>query len=104
MGRIREKHQSRIDLLLGKAALEEGLITPDQLREALAEQSQGLAKGRSRPRTLANILISKGFLSDAVVLRLSKELESRVFADSAERRSDLLLGQILIELGMVTRE
>jgi predicted Ser/Thr protein kinase len=52
-------------LLLGKKLLERGLITPDQLREALVERARLVAGGDSTGAPLGGILVSKGFLTDA---------------------------------------
>ncbi len=52
-------------LLLGKRLLERGLITPDQLREALVERARLVATGDGKTAPLGGILVSKGFLTDA---------------------------------------
>jgi WD40 repeat protein/serine/threonine protein kinase len=58
-------------LLLGKRLLERGVITPDQLREALAERARGMTEGLARP--LGTILVSRGFLTDAQLMQLLEE-------------------------------
>jgi WD40 repeat protein/predicted Ser/Thr protein kinase len=55
-------------LLLGKKLLEKGLITPDQLREALVERARHVASGDRNATPLGGILVSKGFLTDAQLL------------------------------------
>jgi serine/threonine protein kinase len=62
-------------LLLGKMLLERGLITPDQLREALAERARSLSDGSARP--LGIILVAKGFLSDSQLVNLLAEQAPR---------------------------
>jgi WD40 repeat protein/RIO-like serine/threonine protein kinase len=52
-------------LLLGKKLLERGLITADQLREALVERARMVAGGDTKGAPLGGILVSKGFLTDA---------------------------------------
>src|SRR6185436_9334907 len=51
-------------LLLGKMLLERGLITPDQLREALVERARTLSDGERQATPLGGILVRKGFLTD----------------------------------------
>jgi serine/threonine protein kinase/Tol biopolymer transport system component len=51
------------DVLLGKLALERKFLTPEQLREALAEQAKPHPDGDPRPRSLGNILVERGLLS-----------------------------------------
>ena len=52
-------------LLLGKKLLERGLITPDQLREALVERARHVAAGDKSGTPLGGILVSKGYLTHA---------------------------------------
>ncbi|HYE97396.1 MAG TPA: protein kinase, partial [Planctomycetota bacterium] len=51
-------------LLLGKKLLEKGLITPDQLREALVERARHVAQGDKSAAPLGGILVAKGFITD----------------------------------------
>jgi|GEM_PF-3526901 len=44
--------------------LERGLITPDQLREALVERARTLSDGERQATPLGGILVRKGFLTD----------------------------------------
>ena len=62
-------------LLLGKMLLERGLITAEQLREALADRAQGMRQGTARP--LGVILVAKGFLSDTQLVQLLAEQAHR---------------------------
>ncbi|HEX7900680.1 MAG TPA: protein kinase [Planctomycetota bacterium] len=55
-------------LLLGKKLLERGLITPDQLREALVERARHVAAGDRSGTPLGGILVSKGYLTNAQLL------------------------------------
>jgi WD40 repeat protein/serine/threonine protein kinase len=63
-------------LLLGKMLLERGLITPDQLREALVERARTLSDGNAQPSPLGGILVRKGYLSDSQLLGLIAEQQS----------------------------
>ncbi len=58
-------------LLLGKKLLERGLITPDQLREALGERARSMTNGSARP--LGTILVARGFLTDSQLMSLLEE-------------------------------
>jgi len=59
-----------LDTTLGTTALQQGLLTPPQLQEAMAEQARDLAERKSGPRPLASILVARGFLSHAQVQSL----------------------------------
>jgi tetratricopeptide (TPR) repeat protein len=50
------------ELHLGRLALQGKFITPEQLKEALAEQGRERPEGESRARSLGNILVERGFL------------------------------------------
>jgi hypothetical protein len=50
-------------ILLGKLALERGLITADQLAQALADQERDARAGPQAARSLADILIDSRFLT-----------------------------------------
>jgi WD40 repeat protein/serine/threonine protein kinase len=51
------------EVLLGKLALERKFLTPEQLREALAEQAKPMPDGDPKPRSLGNILVERGLLT-----------------------------------------
>src|SRR5687768_6180543 len=95
------KDDPRMDLLLGRVALERGLITEAQLREALSERSLSVARGRKVPRPVGAILASKKQLSDAQLIALGTELEGRIRQEDEGRRKDAFLGQILIDADLV---
>jgi WD40 repeat protein/serine/threonine protein kinase len=63
-------------LLLGKMLLERGLITPDQLREALVERARSTADGTGTTSPLGGILVRKGYLTDAQLLGLMAEQQN----------------------------
>jgi tRNA A-37 threonylcarbamoyl transferase component Bud32 len=54
--------QSDLDSALAKKVLKDGLVTPEQLRDALLEQHREQAKGKSKP--LGAILTEKGYLKE----------------------------------------
>jgi len=62
-------------LLLGKMLLERGLITPDQLREALVERARNLSDGGQAAMPLGGILVRKGYLTDEQLNGLILEQE-----------------------------
>src|SRR5262245_54420109 len=97
-----QQHEARLDLRLGKMAVEKGLITAAQLDEALKEQQLGVQRGRKKPRRLGVILSSKHFLTDKQVLSLLEEQEARIVAQDRQRAGDLLLGRILVDAGFST--
>lgn len=104
MPRGGEKYEAKLDHLLGEAALKKGLLTPEQLRQALAEQAQGLARGRLRPRRLGVILAEKKFLTDPQVFALLDEAEKRLAEEEVSRDHDTLLGRILVDAALVRAE
>jgi WD40 repeat protein/serine/threonine protein kinase len=72
---IQESTDGGQQLLLGKMLLERGLITPDQLREALADRARSMSDGSAKP--LGIILVAKGFLSDTQLVQLLAEQANR---------------------------
>ena len=96
--------EDQIDIILGRTAVERGLITPVQLRDALAEQANGVSRGRMRPRRLGAILASKRFLTDPQVLSLERELEGQILEQETWHEQDMLFGQILIHRELARSE
>ena len=70
------------ELLLGNLALEARMITLDQLKVALGDQSRDLDQGRA-PRQLGVILLARGWLSEDQLVDLLREQAER----RARRRS-----------------
>ena len=64
------------ELLLGTIALQARLLTPEQLRTALGDQSRDLAEGKT-PRQLGVILLARGWLSEEQLLGLLQEQADR---------------------------
>jgi predicted Ser/Thr protein kinase len=77
----RESTDGGRQLLLGKKLLERGIITPDQLREALADRARSMTEGSAKP--LGSILVAKGYLSDSQLFQLLEEQATRPPTSSA---------------------
>lgn len=99
--RVARKDDPRLDLLLGRVALERGLIDGTQLREALTERALSVSRGRKVPRPLGAIFAARKHLTDAQVLDLTRELEGRIAVEEEGRRKDAFLGQILVDADLV---
>jgi serine/threonine-protein kinase len=99
-----DQREARADVRLGKLAVQKGLLSEEQLRQALDEQRLGVQRGRRKPRRLGVILSEKRFLSDEQVLLLLEEQEAKFAAQAQRRAEDRLLGQILVDAGFVDRE
>ncbi len=93
------------DGLVGKLAVQKGLLTAAQLKDCLAEQAAHEKAGQKRP--LGIILVGRGFLKDEDLLELLEE-QKRYLADQANyahvRKEDFLFGQILIKQGVATSD
>ncbi len=119
----RESESGDRQLLLGKKLLERGLITPDQLREALVERARGVTGGDPASLQIGSILISKGYLTKQQLFHLMSEQEQSValsdsrvepppatptgetfVSDTPPAGQQLLLGKMLLERGIVTTE
>src|SRR2546426_12816865 len=89
----------RVDLLIGKIALGEGLITREQLFDCLQAQE------RNPSRSLGSIMVSRGYLTGENVERLV-ELQKKAFdtpADGAPaNQRSILFGKILVDRGLAT--
>jgi serine/threonine protein kinase len=99
-----DQREARADLRLGKLAVSKGLLTPEQLKDALEEQRLGVQRGRKRPRRLGVIFAAKHFLTDEQVLALLEEQEARLAAMDQRRAEDQLLGRILVDGGFSRAE
>jgi predicted Ser/Thr protein kinase len=104
MGDPKVEEEEQRDFLVGKLALDQNLITAEQLREALAEQARGVTRGRARPRPLAVILAAKNFISNDQMLRLLQAERARASNDPSRRQGERRLGDILVERGLIGDE
>jgi predicted Ser/Thr protein kinase/tetratricopeptide (TPR) repeat protein len=93
------------DGLVGKLALQKGLISAPQLKECLAEQATLQKAGQKRP--LGVIMVSRGLMKDEDLLDLLEE-QRRVLTERSNytqvRKEDFLFGQILLKQGVATSE
>src|SRR5437667_6887487 len=88
------------DLLLGKIALREGLITREQLFDCLEAQD------RNPSKSIGSIMVARGYLRNEDVERLV-ELQKKAFQSgpegaSPQNRRSILLGKILVDRGLAT--
>lgn len=92
----------REELLLGKIAIELGLITRERLDQAIAMQEEHVP---SPP--LGELLVEKGFLArkdlDTILSTQRERLQAK--ADYSEARlENILFGRLVVHLGLVTQE
>jgi serine/threonine protein kinase len=90
----------RGDLLLGKIALREGLITREQLFDCLQAQE------RNPSKSIGSIMVARGYLRNEDVDRLV-EIQKKAFQGGADgqgtqNRRSVLLGKILVDKGLAT--
>jgi hypothetical protein len=97
------ERQDMMGVLLGKMALEREFITQDQLRDALMEQG-GDVEERGAARPLGVILVSKGFLSEPLLLTLLEEQRAASLDPARAKKRDSLLGQVLLQRGEITEQ
>ncbi len=91
---------ARGDLLLGKIALREGLITREQLFDCLQAQE------RNPSKSIGSIMVARGYLRNEDVDRLV-EIQKKAFEGggdgvSSPARRSILLGRILVDRGLAT--
>jgi len=91
------------DGLVGKLALQKGMISAGQLKDCLAEQAALHKSGQKRP--LGVIMVGRGLMKDEDLLVLLEE-QKRVLAERSNfaqiRKDDFLFGQILLKQGIAT--
>lgn len=99
------------DLLLGQIAVRKGLLSLEQLVEALQAQTKDTPAGdvtvriRRYQRPLGVILVARGFLTDAQLLSLLQEQKARLQLPADYMNMPLeriLFGQIAIREGYAT--
>jgi len=93
------------DGLVGKLALQKGMVSAAQLKECLAEQAALQKSGQKRP--IGVIMVGRGLMKDEDLLTLLEE-QRKVLAERANyaqiAREDFLFGQILLKQGVATSE
>jgi serine/threonine protein kinase len=90
------------DLFLGKKALDQNLISPAQLREAMSEQARSRTPSGSRHVPLGEVFIARNFMSRDQLLALLDET-ARIAGSTSPGR-DSVLGRILIQNRSITPE
>ncbi len=89
----------RGDLLIGKIAHREGLISREQLYDCL------IAQERNPSKSLGSLMVSRGYLKNEDMQRLL-DLQKRAFEEAAESpaadRPSALFGQLLADHGLAT--
>ena len=98
--------QDKRDALLGRIAIDRGLITEDQYRECMRDRATlspdpDQTAGRSdNPRPLGVVLLSKGYIQERDLFALMEEQARRegLIAEFRKlRKVDYLIGQILVK-------
>lgn len=93
--------KSKRDALLGKLAVEKGLITEAQLAECMKEQKQPAGT-----RALGEVMLSKGLIRKADLNGLLEEQERRTSALNAYQKMqkvEFLFGQLLVKHNKATQ-
>lgn len=93
------------DGLVGKLALQKGLVSQAQLKECLAEQAAFQKAGQKRP--LGVIMVGRGLMKDEDLLGLLEE-QRKVLAERSNytqiAKEDFLFGQILLKQGVASSD
>lgn len=92
----------REEILLGKIAIERGLLTKEALDRAVAMQESQVPAP-----PLGSVLVEKGFLKQAdldVLLRVQRERLQAKAEYSDARLENILFGKLVVHLGLVTEE
>jgi tetratricopeptide (TPR) repeat protein len=93
------------DGLVGKLALQKGIISAEQLKDCLAEQAALQKAGQKRP--LGVIMVGRGLMKDEELLGLLEE-QKKVLAERSNytqvAKEDFLFGQILLKQGVASSE
>lgn len=93
---------SEKDRLLGRLAVERGLLTEAQLEECVKEQETAPPS----PRSLGVLLVSKGLLTEGDLLALLEEQDRReqsLKEYRALREAEYLFGQLLVKHNKATQ-
>ncbi len=93
---------ANVDVNIGKMAVDWGLITNDQLRSALVDQSRDVEQGRIPVRRLGEILLSNGLITKSNLEALLRTQRSREKDPADAVANDMRFAQFLIQQGIVT--
>src|SRR5262245_49974343 len=96
------KSQKRADALFGQIALRLGIVTREQLQEALELQRYAVAH-----KPLGMILIELQYVKDADLARIVEVQKKALEAANSRRevvREDNLFGKVAISMGHCTEE
>jgi serine/threonine protein kinase/Tol biopolymer transport system component len=94
---------ANLDVFLGKMAVDWGLITPDQLRFTLSEQSRDIEEGRPTVRRLGEILVANGFITKNQLDALLVDQRSKTGDPTLAIGQDMRLGQHLVQKGVISQ-
>ena len=72
-------------LVVGKILLERGLLSAEQLREALAERARRVSSGEAVDTSLGAILVEKGYLSGEELTSLLSDMKEPAARPAVER-------------------
>lgn len=91
----------REDVYVGRAALEQGLVTPESLLECLLDRAEDrrARDGHVAPRTLAQVLVGRGYLKPEDLQRILVLREK-----SREEKVDLEIARLVVSRGFAPRE
>lgn len=101
------------ELMLGKIAIERGLISYDQLNGCIRQQEREVLEGdpnmtvgrKTQGRPLGVIMVAQGIITDAQLLELYEEKRKRIEALRQYKlieKGELMLGQLLIKFNKAT--
>jgi hypothetical protein len=99
-----ERREAREDVLLGHILLKQKFVTPEQLKQAMAAQAAGLARGRKKPRRLGIILVEQKRINDQDFIGFLREVEERVQEEEVAREQDRRLGETLLARRVVSED
>ncbi len=89
------------NLYVGRAALQQGLVTPEQLFECLIDtvEERRIHDGHMAPRPLGQVLAGRGYLKQEDLRRILALRDK-----SSEEAVDLDIGRLVVARGFVPRE
>src|SRR5262245_57808551 len=97
------RRRRRTDRLFGHIAVELGIVTPEQLEEALQVQ----AAVSSRPPPLGVVLMELRLVTPEDLERIvetQRKIVEEIRGREKEQKDDNLFGKVAVRLGFVTQE